>query len=85
MGESANPGMIATLVDFVVWRAKWRQGIMEEVEIDPVLKEGLPRFVDIAMDGVILEARSRQAACCAGSDRKTEGGLDLGRFLFVAR
>jgi hypothetical protein len=31
--EKAKPRMIATLADFVVWRAKWRQGIKEEVEI----------------------------------------------------
>ena len=42
--ERAKPRMIATLADFVLWRAKWRQGIMEEVEIDQVLAEGLRNF-----------------------------------------
>jgi hypothetical protein len=42
--EKAKPRMIATLADFVVWRAKWRQGIEEEVEIDPVLAEDLRDF-----------------------------------------
>ena len=43
--ESAKPRMIAELADFVVWQAKWRQGIMEEVEIDPVLERAFLRFV----------------------------------------
>jgi hypothetical protein len=42
--EKAKPRMIATLADFVVWRAKWRQGIEEEVEIDPILAEDLRDF-----------------------------------------
>jgi hypothetical protein len=42
--ERAKPRMIATLADFVLWRAKWRQGIMEEVEIAPILAEGLRNF-----------------------------------------
>lgn len=42
--ERAKPRMIATLSDFVLWRAKWRQGIMEEVEIAPILAEGLRNF-----------------------------------------
>ncbi len=41
--ENAKPRIIATLADFVLWRAKWRQGIKEEVEIDPPLEEALRR------------------------------------------
>ena len=37
--EKAKPRLIVTLADFVVWRAKWRRGIMEEVEIASPLKE----------------------------------------------
>ena len=44
--EKEKPRMIATLADFVVWRAKWRQGIEEEVEIAPVLAEGLRNFAE---------------------------------------
>jgi hypothetical protein len=42
--ERAKPRIIATLADFVVWRAKWRRGVKEEVEISPILEEGLRRF-----------------------------------------
>jgi hypothetical protein len=42
--ERAKPRMIATLGDFVLWRAKWRLGIMEEVEIASILAEGLRNF-----------------------------------------
>jgi hypothetical protein len=54
--ERAKPRMIATLADFVLWRAKWRQGIMEEVEIDPVLEEALRRFSEQSHGGENLEA-----------------------------
>jgi hypothetical protein len=54
--ERVKPRMISTLADFVVWRAKWRRGIMEEVEIDPVLEEGLRRFVEHSHGGENLEA-----------------------------
>ena len=54
--ERAKPRMIATLADFVVWRAKWRQGIEEVVEIDPVLEEGLRRFAEHSHGGENLEA-----------------------------
>ena len=54
--ERAKPRMIATLADFVLWRAKWRQGIMEEVEIDPVLEEGLRRVAEQSHGGENLEA-----------------------------
>ncbi len=39
--ERARPRILVTLADFVLWRAKWRRGIEEEVELDPVLEEGL--------------------------------------------
>jgi hypothetical protein len=42
--ERAKPRMIVTLADFVLWRAKWRQRIMEEVEIAPILAEGFRNF-----------------------------------------
>ena len=42
--ESARPRILVTLADFVLWRAKWRRGIEEEVELDPVLEEGLREF-----------------------------------------
>jgi hypothetical protein len=54
--ERAKPRMIATLADFVLWRAKRRQGIMEEVEIDPVLEEALRRFAEHSHRGENLEA-----------------------------
>jgi len=54
--ERAKPRMIATLADLVVSRAKWRQGIMEEVEIDPVLEEGLRKFAEHSHGGENLEA-----------------------------
>jgi hypothetical protein len=54
--EKAKPRMIVTLADFVLWRAKLRQGIMEEVEIDPVLEEGLRRFAEHSHGGENLEA-----------------------------
>ena len=44
--ERARPRILVTLADFVVWRAKWRQGIEEEVEIDPFLEEGLREFAE---------------------------------------
>ena len=44
--EKAKPRMIATLAGFVLWRAKWRQGIKEVVEIAPVLAEGLRNFAE---------------------------------------
>ena len=42
--ERARPRVLVTLADFVLWRAKWRRGIEEEVELDPVLEEGLREF-----------------------------------------
>lgn len=54
--ERAKPRMIATLADFVIWCAKRRQGIMEEVEIDPVLGEALRRFAEHSHRGENLEA-----------------------------
>lgn len=42
--ERARPRILVTLADFVLWRAKWRRGIEEEVELDPVLEEGLREF-----------------------------------------
>jgi hypothetical protein len=54
--ERTKPRKIVTLADFVLWRSKWRQGIMEEVEIDPVLEEGLRRFVEHSHGGENLEA-----------------------------
>ena len=44
--ERARPRILVTLADFVVWRAKWRRGIEEDVEVDPVLEEGLRKFAD---------------------------------------
>ena len=44
--ERARPRILVTLADYVVWRAKWRRGIEEEVEIDPVLEEGLRKFAE---------------------------------------
>ena len=57
--EKTKPRMLVTLADFVLWRAKWRQGIVEEVEFDPTLEEGLRRFVEHSQRGENLEARSR--------------------------
>jgi hypothetical protein len=37
--ERAKPRMIATLADFVIWRAK---GCREEVEFTPAMKEAFP-------------------------------------------
>ena len=54
--EKAKPRMVATLADFVLLRAKLRQGIMEEVEIDPVLEEALRRFAEHSHGGENLEA-----------------------------
>jgi hypothetical protein len=42
--ERARPRILVTLADFVLWRAKWRRGIEDEVELDPVLEEGLREF-----------------------------------------
>ena len=42
--ERARPRVLVTLADFVLWRAKWRRGIEDEVELDPVLEEGLREF-----------------------------------------
>ena len=42
--ERARPRILVTLADFVLWRAKWRRGIEEEVELDPVLEESLREF-----------------------------------------
>ena len=44
--ERARPRILVTLADFVLWRAKWRRGIEEEVELDPVLEEGLREFAE---------------------------------------
>ena len=44
--ERAWPRILVTLADYVVWRAKWRRGIEEEVELDPVLEEGLRKFAE---------------------------------------
>jgi hypothetical protein len=44
--ERARPRILVTLADYVVWRAKWRRGIEEEVELDPVLEEGLRKFAE---------------------------------------
>jgi hypothetical protein len=44
--EGARPRVLITLADFVVWRAKWRRGIKEEVEIDPPLEAALRRFAE---------------------------------------
>ena len=44
--ESARPRILVTLADFVLWRAKWRRGIEEEVELDPVLEESLREFAE---------------------------------------
>ena len=44
--ESARPRILVTLADFVLWRAKWRRGIKEEVESDPILEEGLREFAE---------------------------------------
>lgn len=44
--ERARPRILVTLADFVLWRAKWRRGIEEEVELDPVLAEGLREFAE---------------------------------------
>jgi hypothetical protein len=39
--EGARPRVLITLADFVIWRAKWRRRIKEEVEIDPPLQAAL--------------------------------------------
>jgi hypothetical protein len=39
--EGARPRILITLADFVVWHAKWRLGIKEEVEIAPLLESAL--------------------------------------------
>ena len=44
--ERARPRILVTLADFVLWRAKWRRGIGEEVELDLVLEEGLRKFAE---------------------------------------
>ena len=44
--ERARPRILFTLADFVLWRAKWRRGIKEEVELDSVLEEGLREFAE---------------------------------------
>ena len=44
--ESARPLILFTLADFVLCRAKWRRGIEEEFELDPVLEEGLREFAE---------------------------------------
>ena len=44
--ERARPRILVTLADYVVWHAKWRRGIEEEVELDPVLEEGLRKFAE---------------------------------------
>ncbi|NLT47379.1 MAG: hypothetical protein GXX92_03090 [Clostridiales bacterium] len=44
--ERARPRILVTLADFVLWRAKWRRGIEEEVELDPVLEESLREFTE---------------------------------------
>lgn len=44
--ERARPRILVTLADFVLWRAKWRRGIEEEVELDPVLEESLREFAE---------------------------------------
>jgi hypothetical protein len=44
--ERARPRILVTLADYVVWRAKWRRGIEEEVELDPGLEEGLRKFAE---------------------------------------
>jgi hypothetical protein len=44
--EGARPRLLITLADFVIWRAKWRRGIKEEVEIDPPLEAALRRFAE---------------------------------------
>ncbi len=54
--ERARPRILVTLADFVVWRAKWRQGIKEEVEFDPFLEEGLRRFAEYSSGGGESEA-----------------------------
>jgi hypothetical protein len=42
--EGSRPRVLRTLADFVVWRAKWKRGIEEEVEIDPVLENALRKL-----------------------------------------
>ena len=42
--ERAKPRLIATLADYAIWRAKWQQGIEEEVEFSPVMEEALKTF-----------------------------------------
>jgi len=44
--ERARPRILVTLADYVVWHAKWRRGIEEKVELDPVLEEGLRKFAE---------------------------------------
>jgi hypothetical protein len=41
--ENARSRIIATLVDFVLWRAKWRRGVEEVVEIATPMVEALRR------------------------------------------
>jgi hypothetical protein len=42
--DRAKPRMLVTLADLVLWRAKWRRGIKEEVEIDPILEDAFRDF-----------------------------------------
>ena len=44
--ERARPRILVTLADFVLWRAKWRRGMEEEVELDPGLEESLREFTE---------------------------------------
>jgi hypothetical protein len=44
--ERARPRILVTLADYVVWHAKWRRGMEEEVELDSVLEEGLRKFAE---------------------------------------
>ena len=46
MEERARPRKLVKLAEFVLWRAKRRRGIEEEVELDPILEEGLRKFAE---------------------------------------
>lgn len=47
----SGPRVLETLADFVVWRARWRRGIEEEVKIAPSLSEALQNFADCSHRG----------------------------------
>jgi hypothetical protein len=45
--ERARPRVLVTLADFVLWRAKWRRRIKEEVELDPVLRKAFGNLLSV--------------------------------------